>query len=288
MDATERYFWDLTGYLIVRNVLNEAEINQANEAIDQCAQQMQQDEDNARAKESLTLRGTGQKILNDLLELEKPYADIFRQLLVHPQVVMRLNQMCGKGFRHDHGPWVSYSETGTGGFVLHGQGEPHLSSVAYHHQNGSFYCGGVTVIWQLADCLDGDGGFACVAGSHKAKYPMPRGVRTCDATMEVVEQPVLKTGDVLFFMDGAQTHGTLPWKAAKPRRSILYKYAARTSARTGVAAEIARPDLYWDEATVADMSAVERAVMYGPASSLKDQVCLDIDEDGQVKLSQNG
>ena len=75
--------------------------------------------------------------------------------------------------------------------------------MAYHHQNGQPYCNGVTVTWQLTNCKAGDGGFACVPGSYKARYPMPAGVRTCDDDLGVVLQPELQAGDVLFFMDGA-------------------------------------------------------------------------------------
>ena len=34
MDAKERYFWDITGYLVVKNVLSTEELKIANEAID--------------------------------------------------------------------------------------------------------------------------------------------------------------------------------------------------------------------------------------------------------------
>ena len=40
MDKRERYFWDLTGYLILRNVLTANEIAAANEAIDHSADQI--------------------------------------------------------------------------------------------------------------------------------------------------------------------------------------------------------------------------------------------------------
>ena len=174
MDARERYFWDLTGYLVVRNVLTAEELSACNAAIDHCMDQMQQSPDNGGTQgRSNALQGTGQQTLPNLLELPHPHCDPFRRLLVHPQVVSRLNAMCGKGFRHDHGPWVSYSPKGTEGLILHGAGEPHRPYVAYHHQNGQFHCAGVTVTWQLADCKAGDGGFACVPGSHKAKFPMP-------------------------------------------------------------------------------------------------------------------
>ena len=148
MDARERYFWDLTGYLVVRNVLTAEELSECNAAIDHCMDQMQQSPDNGGTQgKSNALQGTGQQTLPNLLELPHPHCEPFRRLLVHPQVVCRLNAMCGKGFRHDHGPWVSYSPKGTEGLILHGAGEPHRPYVAYHHQNGQFYCAGVTVTY---------------------------------------------------------------------------------------------------------------------------------------------
>ena len=46
MDAKERYFWDITGYLVVKNVLSTEELEVANEAIDYCADRINQNEDN--------------------------------------------------------------------------------------------------------------------------------------------------------------------------------------------------------------------------------------------------
>jgi len=124
-----------------------------------------------------------------------------------------------------------------------------------------------------------------VPGSHKSKYRMPRGVRMCDDDMGTVVNPDIRAGDALFFMDGAQTHGTLPWTNSWERRSVLYKYASRTSCRTGVASQISPPEVYWDEATVADMTDEERAVMYGPCSTPRSNgPYLAVDDDGAVRL----
>ena len=287
MDERERYCWDLTGYLIVRQVLKADELAAANVAVDANMDCLVKTPDNGGAGASTILRGSGRTSLKNALELESPHCDPFRKMLVHPQVVQRLNVMCGKGFRHDHGSWVFHSEKGTEGLTLHGQGEPHRPVVAYHHQNGQPYCNGVTVTWQLADCKAGDGGFVCVPGSHKARYPMPAGVRTCEDDLGVVLQPELQAGDVLFFMDGAQTHGTLTWKSSTPRRSVLFKYASRTATRSGVATRLAPPEIYWDEEIVEGMSAAERAVMYGPCSNAgTGKVALRVDADGTVRLDE--
>jgi hypothetical protein len=73
-------------------------------------------------------------------------------------------------------------------------------------------------------------------------------------TMGVVEQPVVQAGDVLFFVDGAQTHGTLPWNADHDRCFVLYKYAGRTTIRSGRSARLALLEIYWGEELVEGMS----------------------------------
>ena len=60
MDAKERYFWDLTGYLVVKNVLATEELETANAAIDYCADRINQGEDNHALDEIFDLDGVGQ------------------------------------------------------------------------------------------------------------------------------------------------------------------------------------------------------------------------------------
>ena len=154
--------------------------------------------------------------------------------------------------------------------------------MAYHNQDGRSHCNGVTVSFQLGDCNAGDGGFACVPGSHKSRYPLPEGVRTCDDDGGAVVQPPVKAGDILFFMDGAQTHGTLPWQSVRPRRVVLIKFAGRTAVRLHPKSETNLPEVWWNEGAVEDMSEVERAVMYGPGGRHAESVGLDVDVDGSV------
>lgn len=166
---------------------------------------------------------------------------------------------------------------------MHGNGEPHRPHVAYTHQNGVTYTGGVTVAWQLTDCRTGYGGFACVPASHKSNYTTPGGVRTGDADMGVQVQPAVEAGNVIFFMDSAQAHGAWPWKQNTGRRSILLKYASRTSARSGVGKPVAVPERYWDEHIVEGMTDEQRAVMWGPYSNTRGEIpSLDVTEDGRV------
>ena len=283
MDARERYFWDLTGYLVVKGVLSKEEVEQANEIVDRYSDRVKVG--GATAKDSTAFAGTGRPMLPGILEFPKPDCDPFRNMLAHPAVVSRLNVMCGKGFRLDHGPMFIVSTKGTAGHTMHGNGEPHRPHVAYHHQNGVTYVGGVTVAWQLHDCKEGMGGFACVPASHKANFPMPAGVRTGDADMGLIKQPIVEAGDVIFFMDSAQSHGATPWKLDSTRRSILFKYAGRTSSRGGPSQDVAPPEIYWDENIVEGMTPEQRAVMFGPYSNHRGEIpMLEVTQDGTVYI----
>jgi ectoine hydroxylase-related dioxygenase (phytanoyl-CoA dioxygenase family) len=288
MDEQERYFWDLTGYLVVRNVLTPDELAAANEAVDHYADRIRVGEDNLLAMGSQVLRGSGRPTLRGFLDWEKPYCEPFRHMLAHPAAVTRLNVMCGKRFRLE-GPTMILGVKGTEGLALHGSGEVHRSWVAYHHQNGVPYCGGVTATWQLTDVNEGDGGFVCVPGSHKSQYAMPEGVRTCDDDLGVVVQPVMKAGDLLFFMDGAQTHGTLGWRSDKPRRSVLFKYTSESSPRGRPKGGLAPADFWWGEEVVTDMTEAQRAVMCAPYSNHHGEIpFLSVDEDGTVRIEESG
>ena len=296
MTAKERYYWDLTGYLVLRDVFPQADVEAANEAIDYLGEVVQSDDKSSevellrqRSRPSIE-NGILTRTTNSypfLLTLPAPHCEPFRKMIALPAIVSRLNVMCGKGFRLDHGPQFIGGINGTKGGNLHGAGEPHREAVAYHHQNGKAYVGGVTVTFQLGESPTGSGGFACVPGSHKAKYPMPAGVRSQEDEMGAVAEPDLHPGDVLFFMDGAQTHGTHPWTADFERRSILIKYASRTATRSGISQPIAPPETYWDDEIVAGMTEEQRTVMYGPYSNTgAHALSLDIGEDGVVYLEK--
>jgi hypothetical protein len=113
---------------------------------------------------------------------------------------------------------------------------------------------------------------------------MPKGVQNCDDDAGAVLQPEVRAGDILFFMDGAQTHGTHPWRNDHDRRSVLFKYASRTSTRVGPSREFYKPEDYWDRSVCEDMTAEQKAVMHGPTSSVggDPNLRLVVEENGRV------
>ena len=261
----EKYFFDLRGYLIVRGALSEEEINACNNAIDHYADEIKTRSvaDGGLARGSKTLTGQeGRRELTGMLGWPAPYREPFRNLLVHPVAVSRLNEFSGKGFRLDHGPLLISAHRGAEGHQLHGAGEPFSQGNWYHQQNGKIYCRGITVAWQLKDVNEGEGGFACVPGSHKTAEPTPDGVRSVEDGMGLVINPAMQAGDVLFFAE-TTTHGTLPWRGEGERRSVLYKYASRGAARA------------------VGKYFTPQAVLYGPGVHHGGQLPI-LDSDGQT------
>ena len=183
IDEKEFYFWDLNGYVVVPGVMDEQWLAEANEAVDKFQDRIVVGEELARG--SISQAGTGRPLLPGLLDLPDPYNAPFRRMIAHPAVVQRLNWMGGSGYRMG-GATVFCAVEGTSGHSLHDGNEPMTPSRGYAFKNGRSYAETVTITWQLRDVEPGLGGFACVPGSHKTQYSMPRGIRTCDDTMGLV------------------------------------------------------------------------------------------------------
>ena len=150
-------------------------------------------------------------------------------MIAHSAVVQRLNWMIGSGFRIQSARAVC-SVKGTSGHGLHSGAEPTKYTNSYVFQNGRTYSEAINVAWQLRDVVEADGGFVCVPGSHKARYPLPPSMVTCDETMGLVHHVEMRAGDVLIFLAGAQTHGAYPWKSDSSRRAVLIGYGSRNIA----------------------------------------------------------
>ena len=158
MNARERYYWDLTGHLVVPGVLSEREVDDINRTLDYVIDSGAVSESEGGSRNSTFLQGGKTRwSFANLLDLPGDYASPIRPLLVQPEVVVRLRTMCGPGFRLDHGPQFQNARKGAEGLTLHGAGAPHRDFVAYHNQAGEMYCGGVTVTWNLTYCPAGWG-----------------------------------------------------------------------------------------------------------------------------------
>ncbi len=225
MDENEKYFFDLNGYLVVENAITPEEIKKLNEAIDNNTDRINiRSQENSLSGTSKTLKGKqGRGDLGGMLTWPKPWCQPFRDLLAHPKIVPYMLELLRDGYRLDH-LYGIVMEKGAEGHVLHGGGTADDFTHFYQFHNGRMRCGLTVVSWVLTDCNLGDGGFACIPGSHKSNYRTPREVALLDKNINVVQQISAKAGSAIIFTE-ALTHGTMPWTADHERRSMLYKYS---------------------------------------------------------------
>jgi ectoine hydroxylase-related dioxygenase (phytanoyl-CoA dioxygenase family) len=257
MNKRELYMFDLQGFLVVRNFLSPAEVKELNDAFAANREKMLSD-GNSSIGASKSLGGSHKRgLFAEMLTWPRPHCLPFRHLLAHPKAIPYLNAIFGRGWRMDHSPFALESDSGSEGLILHSGGH-HFDGVQYHiFKNGTVRCGMVVFQYQLADVNEGDGGFCCIPGSHKANFSPPQDVLEWDANRELVCHVPCKTGDLLIFNE-ATTHGTLPWRAAHQRRSLLYRYSPRCLHFAGGYHQTTFPD--W----VTELTPAQRAVLEPP------------------------
>ena len=103
---------------------------------------------------------------------------------------------------------------------LHGGLRADQGEHQYQWAYNKMWNGLIVIMYALEDIHSGDGGFICVPGSHKAS------INTYKPPLDshLVVNPSFKAGDMLIFTE-ALVHGTMSWKGAGRRRSLLYKYS---------------------------------------------------------------
>ena len=125
MSNEENYAFDVAGYLHVPAVLSRSMVNALNQALD-------------AANEP-----------EGMLGWPGPQRELFRDLLIQPQLVWYLNQLIGPGFRLDQAPRLLGDHAREMGASLIGGDEPRNHSRAYFQQNGHRSAQGLKAIWVL-------------------------------------------------------------------------------------------------------------------------------------------
>lgn len=225
MDAYEKYFFDVNGYLVVEGVLTPDEVAACNDAIDQNADTIRErTEEKSLARGSSALKGEqGRGDIGGMLTWPGKSSQPFRNLLAHPKVVPYLIDILGEGFRLDHLYGIQMRR-GTEGHVLHGGGAQLSPIHFYRYHDGQIQCGLSVFSFLLTDQGPNDGGFSCIPGSHKANIHCPPDVLRLEKDLGMVVQPAARAGSLIIFTE-ALTHGTRPWQAVHQRRAVLYKYS---------------------------------------------------------------
>ena len=214
MNDTERYLFDLQGYLVIEDVLSCDEIAIINELFDQ--QELPPPGKSSRF--GAAPDGAG------FLEWGQPLCD----LLDHPSIMPVLRFRLGDCFRLDR-LYGMYMRQGMGPGALHsdyGASAP-TSGVQpgeyYQPRGNEIVDGFIVVAWSLTDAGPGSGGFCCIPGSHKSHFRLPQAIKDAPEKAWCLVTPDAPAGSVILFTESL-THGTAAWTAGHERRSLLYKY----------------------------------------------------------------
>ena len=210
MTDEEKFLFDLHGYLVIKNVLTQAEVAEMNAIAD-----VKFPRDGAQGD-----RRTGKISL---------WGAPYQALLDHPKILPYLTELIDSKFRLDH-DYCIFMDAGSTGGHLHG-GEGHEGDHWYKYRDGQMRNGLCVVTFFLSPAAVGDGGFACIPGTHKSNFihNVPREVMRFERAADYVVQPPVAAGDALIFTE-ALIHGTMPWRAAHERRALLYKFSPGHSA----------------------------------------------------------
>ena len=92
----------------------------------------------------------------------------------------------------------------------------------YAVHDGQIRSGLVVVAYNLRDVNPGDGGFAGVAGSHKANFALPDDWKELEVEPpRPFVTPVTGPAGTAIVFTEAMSHGTLPWRGAGERRTVF-------------------------------------------------------------------
>jgi hypothetical protein len=227
----ERFLFDLQGYLLVPSVLPSGLVDDLNAAIDSHPEYLAYNAVGTGRRDAKALAGSRRRQGLKVNPLQFPGKDAepFQALVAWASARPYLNALLGRGWRLDSAPEIVLSEKGADGLIMHGAGSRWFSQSGYYtYANDVMRCGLVIVEYPLTDQGPGDGGFACMPGSHKANYEAPLSIRKWEECQEVVRQVNMEAGDMLVFCE-ALLHGTLPWAADHPRRVLLLRYTCKVT-----------------------------------------------------------
>lgn len=238
MNDHEKFLFDLDGFIAIPDALDAGQIEALDPILDEKIAALDD-------PDFSTHRFGG------LLRWGKP----FRDLIDNPGIAPYLNVIVGEKFRLDH----IYLDVIRGGLspigaTLHGGSTPFNPSQYYHFHNGQMHNGLIVVAYNLRDVNPGDGGFACVPGSHKSNYPFPKEWKNLEDLQPCVRTVPGPAGTAVIFTE-ALVHGALPWSGAGERRTVFFKYSPHP---------VSWAANYFDESRFDELTESQRAILEAP------------------------
>ena len=250
----EDYLFDLRGYLVIKNAVSVAALDELNAIVDRLSPSPEQEAERAVSERMAAVavgadfgterHGFGSGLTGNVMAYEP-----FQRLIGHKAWLSHLERYIGS-----ENPPAFYGGScilrwpGQGS-RLHAGADTRRQETQFRFHNNEFRCGMVNMVLALNDCGAHGGNTAVVPGSHKAnlQHPeynnpdprSPRGWKRRASSegipggqggyMDGVEGAVevtLMAGDCLLFVD-CITHGSTKRTIPGARRAVLFRYAPK-------------------------------------------------------------
>lgn len=224
--ALDDFFFDLNGYVIIKNAVEPELVNEVNAAIDAIPPlEFGQWFGNAQRRDYT--KDTGLE-LHNCVEIGAP----FEKLIDHPGYINYLRHWCGEEQSYVQGLFIDeciISVRRVGGHhPVHSGGYRGALRGAYNYKDGVFRVGQCNVIIAWTDIGPGDGPTMVIPGSHKSNFPHPlAGNYGAGDRMDALPGAVpvyLNKGDAVIFCDGVMHGGSSRTNDGGERRVTIYRY----------------------------------------------------------------
>lgn len=218
MTEREKYLFDLQGFVVVEDVLSDADCDQAIDKITAHMKPMDKTPDGYDANGSWY---NAASLFN--------YGQPFINLIDHPKLVSVLSDIIGPMLRLESAySFVRYK--GCPPFEMHGGHRGGRVNFRYYVQNNQIHTGLTVVAFALQDIAGKDGGFACIPGSHKSDFAVPAEDRKelFAHNGPLVQNIPMPKGSATIFTE-TLAHGAASWQHETPRYGLFYKYNDRAA-----------------------------------------------------------
>ena len=226
------YRYELQGYVVVEQVLNERQVAALNAILDERLPPLPDAAGAPRGADPRAYNNYRFGMAGGSHETNPGFlawGQLFVDLMDHPVTMAMMRRQLGDCFRLDR-IFGMRMRKGMPSGKLHsdyGASEPFTRAAPGEHYpqpaHQALHGFGVAA-FNLTDSGPDTGGLCCIPGSHNCRVKLPRRVREGDQ-QDLVHVPRAPAGSVTIFSE-ATTHGTMAWSGEHERRTLLYKYCA--------------------------------------------------------------
>ena len=211
MTPKQRYLFDVTGYLHLKNVITGDALAEASEAVDRYITTSPNELPPGFEQRGLHQHGFAFDKSLECLTMHAALWPIIKELTDNQP---RFGRGSLKQDKHDLWKAGENAHVNPGG--LHCARDDYgWYSTRYEASNGRIYCDNFVCFPYFTDVYPGDGGLIVIPGSHKSEFDRPKQLLTLDEAdgVDPIDDPVFvnitpKAGDIVIISE-LLTHGVL-------------------------------------------------------------------------------